>query len=438
MTRFWFIFIITLLALGMSTFSSGVRGETILDFYALALQHDTKLKNASYSMKSALARLDQSKSWLKPQLQLNTSQIYNHVDYGIVDEDYSSTSFNLFLTQSVFDYSRWVKISETEAYVTQEEAFFASAKQDLIIRVVTAYFDLLTAKESLELAQAEKRTIGQQLNHSKQRFEAGFLTVADVIEAQAAYDKAIAQEISAQSNLDIAKEAVFAISGHSLDSSARLKANIPLAPPEPKQINSWIELALQNNLDILAQRAVVEAANQALIGAKAEYYPTISLVTGYNYKDSIGAKYGEDSDTSFIGVELVAQLYNGGMTAAKVEETSQQCAREKNTLEQIRRSTISKTRGAYLAITLGIAKIQANHQALLSARASSKATQEGFKVGKRTIVDMLDAQRNLFQAQYDLIHSRYEYLLAVITLKQAVGNLQESDLESIFTLFEET
>ncbi len=415
-----------------------VQAETLLEFYNIALQSDTKLALARSSLGGASARLEKSASWLKPQINLLANQKWNNTDYIRATSSYPSSFLSLTLTLPLFDYGRWLDVDEARAYITHEEALYASSRQDLIIRVATVFFDLLAAQESLALAKTEQHVFGQQLSQTTQRFDAGFSTTVDVHEAQAAYDLAVAQEITAQSDLDTAQEAVFEIAGQPLGSASRLKEDIPLTLPEPQNIDSWVELALQNNFDVLAQQAVVDAANEALSGVKAEHLPTLSLVTGLTYLNTLGSLYEEESTTRYVGFELDIPIYSGGLTTAKTKEASLFLTQAKTTLEQIRRSTVGQSRSAYLAVNVGIALINARKQSTRSAEAVVVAMEAEFKAGRRTVVEVLDAQRDLFRAQNELIHARYDYLLALLALKKSVGSLHDSDLASIDSLFENT
>ncbi len=417
--------------------STVVHGESLVDLYNLALKSDTQIAIAESSLNTVRIRRDQSSSAIKPQINFSANVTEYKTDVtGSGQDDYRNTGYSLTLTQSLLNYDSWNAIDEADAYVAQAEAQYEAEKQNLIIRVATAYFDLLAAEDDLELAKAEKRAIDQQLNQTKQRFEVGLSAITDVHEAQAGYDLAVAQEIAAQSALDNAREAIHEIAGRGIGNIAKLTSEVPLTSPDPADIQSWVDLALQKNLSVIAQQAAMKASSESLDRAKAGHYPTLNLVAGHSYSDSNGSSAFTNRETTSnnIGLQLSVPIYSGGLTSSKIKEATNTHSQAKTTLEQTRRATVRQSRSAYLAVNAGIGQVKARKQAVASAQKALEATQAGFEVGTRTTVDVLNAQRELFRAESGYSRARYDYLLSLLGLKQAVGNLQLADLTSINSL----
>ena len=433
--RFGFRHITTATALLLSV--SVLHAEDLLDVYNKALTSDTQLAIAESSLKTVRLRHDQSGSAIKPQINFSANLSENQSDVtGAGTDNYQSTGYSLTLTQSLLNYDSWNAIDEASAYVLQAEAQYEAAKQNLITRVATAYFNLLAANDTLELAKAETRAISQQLNQTKQRFEVGLSAITDVHEAQAGYDLAVAQEIAAQSTLDNAREVIREIAGQSIGKIAKLDKDVPLTPPIPQDIDQWVELALQKNLNVIAQQAAIKASTESVARSKAGHMPTLNLVASHSYSDSSKSSSisARESTSNTISLQLSVPIYSGGLTSSRVKEAANSLSQAKTTLDQTRRATIRQARSAYLSVNAGIGQVKARKQALASAQKALEATQAGFEVGTRTTVDVLNAQRELYRAQSNYARGRYDYLLTVLGLKQAVGNLQVADMESVNSL----
>ncbi len=417
--------------------ASALYAENLLDVYNKALTSDTQIAIAESSLQTVRLRHDQSGAAIKPQINFSANITENQSDVtGSGTDNYQSNGYSLTLTQSLLNYDSWNAIDEASAYVRQAEAQYEAAKQNLITRVATAYFNLLAAEDTLGLAKAETRAISQQLNQTKQRFEVGLSAITDVHEAQAAFDLAVAQEIAAQSTLDNAREAIREIAGQSIGKIAKLDKEVPLTPPVPQNIDQWVELALQKNLNVIAQQAAIKASTESVARSKAGHMPTLNLVASHSYSKSDGSSLftNRESTSNSVGLQLSVPIYSGGLTSSRIKEATNTLGQAKTTLDQTRRATVRQARSAYLAVNAGIGQVKARKQALASAQKALEATQAGFEVGTRTTVDVLNAQRELYRAQSNYARGRYDYLLTVLGLKQAVGNLQVADIESVNSL----
>jgi len=405
---------------------SVAQGADLLEIYELALQNDPGFAIVGSTLEVTRSQLEQSKSMLRPHLSLSAKpQIIRGTEH------LTSSNFNISITQSLFDYDSWNAVDESAAYVSHDEAELKEAGQELMAHVSRVYFDLLAAEEGVRLAEAETRSVKLQLQELQQKYHAGYATVAELYGVQAAHDLILAEGIEAQSALDNAREAVYEITGEDPGGIAVLKEDIPLVMPDPEDINAWVHLALEKNLDIIAQQATIEALGESLSRARAGYMPSLDLVAGYTFSDTTGAKFGKKTSNQYIGVELTVSPYSGGLTTAKVKEATEKYIQAQTVLEKIQRETTSKVRRAYLAVHAGIAQVKARQRYIVSSRAMLEATQDALKAGSKTQADLLDAQRDMYHAETELARARYDYLLSVLTLKQVVGSLSYSDIKSV-------
>lgn len=430
------LFAVTAMVLG----SAAAQAEDLLDIYRQALENDPQLRAAAAANRAAQETRAQSRAALLPQLNLSANYTHNSQDViesnsattPTGEESYISKGYTLSLNQSIYHHDYYVQLRQTDANIARADAEYEAARQGTILRVAEAYFNLLAAQDNLATAEASKRAISQQLRQTQQRFEVGLSAITDVHEAQAGYDAAVAAELAAKNELDVARENLRAIIGRDPVAPATLKDQVPLLNPEPADITQWTKSAREQNLSLLAAEAAARVAAEEMNRRQAGHYPTLDLVASHSKSDSTDYdNYGSETDTNRIGLQLSVPLYSGGLTTAQTREARALYAQATENLEQQRRSTIRDTRSAYLAVTTGISQVKARQQALSSAQTALEATQAGFEVGTRTAVDVLNAQQVRFQAQSEFYRARYDYILATLQLKQAAGSLSEEDLAKV-------
>ncbi len=417
--------------------------EDLLEIYRLAQESDPQLRAAEAGNQAAQQVRAQSRAALLPQLNLGADYTHHESDIqastigSTGTTDYDSNSYTLNLRQSIYHHDYYVQLKQADARIAQANAEYEGARQGLILRAAEAYFNLLGAQDSLATAEATKRAISQQLRQTQQRFEVGLSAITDVHEAQAAYDIAVAAELAAKSQVDNARENLREIIGRDPVALAVLKEELPLLVPEPADINQWVETAQQQNLSLLATEAAARAAREEMNRRQAGHYPTLDLVANHSYSDTMDSPtFGTEQTDTTIGIQLNVPIYSGGLTTAQTREARALYTQAQEALEQQRRATVRESRNAFLGVTTGISQVQARKQALASAQTALEATQAGFEVGTRTIVDVLDAQRVRYTAQSDYLRARYDYLLATLRLKQAAGSLNETDIVQINTWLE--
>jgi outer membrane protein len=417
-----------------------VHADDLQQVYALALEADPQLRAAEAARLAALEAKPQARAQLLPSIDAAASAARNRQDQDISGTTtfrsgttyYDTAGYGLNLTQPVYHRDYFVQLQQADAQIAQAEAEFRSAEQDLIVRVAERYFDVLAAEDNLRFAQAEREAFGRQLEQSKKRFEVGLVAITDVHEAQAAYDQAVAQEIDAENQVDVAREALRAITGQYHEKLAPVQDPVPLIKPEPADIDQWIKTALGENLNLLAALAAAESARQEIERRRSGHYPTLDVVARHEFSDTGGGIFGSRETTdSSLGLELNVPIYQGGAISSQTQEARYLFQQATENVEQQRRGTINDTRAAYLSVLSGISRVEALKQGVVSAESALEATEAGFEVGTRTIVDVLISQRTLTQAQSNYARARYDYILTTLRLKQAAGTLAPADVEAV-------
>ena len=444
------------LAIALAVVAAPAAGHaaSLLEVYQQALQSDPLIHEAEALRLAAQEAEPQARGFVLPQLNASGSWITASNDGSqleFVPETQTLQSFDfeserdtlqwsLSLTQTLFNWQQFVNMRIADKIVARAEVVYEAAQQDLMIRVVQRYFGVLAAEDRLESIQADREAIARQLEQAQQRFEVGLIAITDVQESQAAYDQAVAAEIAAKRELATAREFLREITGEYVPDIAAPEEAFPLAPPQPADMEAWVELALEQNLTLLASRFDERIARDEISLRRSGHFPDVQLVAGRNHQDETGeSRFGPNPfqptdslvDGNFIGVEVTVPLFSGGRTSSLVQEAVYLHRAALERLQLVARETERATRDAYLGVLSEISRVQALEQAVESSRTALEATQAGFDVGTRTIVDVLNSQRALYQAITNYYQSRYDYIVNVLQLKRAAGTLKVQDLEQI-------
>lgn len=431
--------------LGTLSLVTPVQAESLMDIYNLALDNDPKFLSSGAALEAQLEGSNQSLSSLLPTLSGNYNNSYGKAgsSTAILDDflgasnksETRSNFMSLVLNQSIYDYSRWVTHDQAKKRVEQAKIQYQANEQDLIIRVAQVYLDILGAKDNLTFAQAEQTAIKKELEQTKQRFDVGLIAITDVHEAQARYDQSESDRIGAQNRLDNAFEALREITGRYTENLDILNQDIPLLSPEPARIDDWVQVARESNLTVIASNMDVYLARQDIKRRFGGHLPNVNLSMSYG-DGTTNSKSGvrdvtTDRYSFSSAINVSVPIFSGGLTNSQVKEGQALYKKATYDLESAMRGTIRTTRSSYLGVEASIAGIKALQQSVISQESALEATQAGFEVGTRTIVDVLLSTRSLYSARSSLATARYNYIMAILKLKQAAGILTRDDLTEI-------
>ncbi|HYL02135.1 MAG TPA: TolC family outer membrane protein [Steroidobacteraceae bacterium] len=353
--------------------------------------------------------------------------------------DTTTRTWGLTLRQNVFSWSNWMALKAAGKEVAQAEATYQAAEQQLILRVAQAYFNVLAAEDGLEANQASLEAIQRQLDQADKRFEVGLIAITDVQEARAARDTAAAAVIAAKRTLATSEDQLGEITGQKYDALSKPGADMPLRSPQPADETRWVNISLEQNLSLISSRLAADIARDNVRGAMGGHLPSLDVLAGRSYQNqSLDENFAGQPfsyDTYFndrqIGLQLTVPIFAGGLTQSKVRQAEYLWIAAKEGVVQSSRATERAARDAYLGVIAGIARVQALRQALASSETALKATEAGYEVGTRTAVDVLNARKTLVQAQTDYSGSRYDYIVSVLQLRLAAGNLDRAELADV-------
>ncbi|WP_299805922.1 outer membrane channel protein TolC [uncultured Shewanella sp.] len=418
-------------ALTLAATAQAAHADDLLQIYQQALTSDPIALQAKAQRDALYEQIEENRAPLLPTISANIG--YDKA-WNDPNDDSSGIVGGVTLNQVIYDHSAWVGLSLAEKAASQADSAYASALQSLIIRVTNAYFDVLTAKDNYEFQGSEKRAIERQLEQTKQRFAVGLTAITDVHEAQAQYDLANATEILAENTLANSYEALREITGIDHKSINILDTNrFSATAVAPASSTDWIKMAETNSVDLMTTRIGKDIAEETISLYKAGHMPSLSLNAGY--QKGIEQEQGDiskpDFDNGTVGVTLSIPIFEGFKVSSRVNQAQYQYVEASEKLEQTHRQVVKNVRNNFNNVGASISSIRAYEQSVISSESALKATQAGFEVGTRTIVDVLNRTRDLYDSKRKLSDARYGYINSILALKQAAGTLNEDDIASI-------
>jgi outer membrane protein len=444
------------LAFALAGLSAQASATDLVQAYDLARDSDPQFASAEALRNAQAEGVVQSRAALLPQItadagygRSNSSTSGSQVVAGLNvpgNSTYTETSqrnSGVNVNQSIYDHSNYTRLGASKARARQADSEFDSASDALIVRVADAYFNVLTQIETLAAARAEERSVKRQLDQAEKRLEVGLAPITDVHDARARYDSSRAATILQATALDDAYEALAEITGQKLSNLKGLSAEFRPENADSKSIEEWVAIAVESNPLLRARAEALAAAEKDVATARAGHYPTLSARASYgddaNWGDSFRraplptstTEFGSASTGPSYGFTFTLPIFSGFATQSRVREALFRRDATADALEQEKRSTTRATRGAYRNLISGAAEVEARRLAVVSAQAAFEAGEAGLEVGTRTIIDVLIAQQQLFQAKREYARARHAYLVNVLRLRQAAGILEPGDLQLV-------
>ncbi len=432
----------------VSTSCSLVAADNLRDIYELALRNDPTIRAAEATYKAGLESENLGRSGLLPQINAgafyNSSDLSNSGDFpagdllipNVNETQADTTAWGVSLDQRVFDMPAWFGFTQGKELTRQAEAQFAADQQDLIVRVAEAYFNVLRSLDNLNVSRAQERTNLRQLEQTQQRFDVGLIAITDVHESRAAYDLSVATRLSDEGNLGVSLEALSILTGQQHDYVWLLKEDYPVVDPSPMDKQEWVDFALDNNYSVKAAAYNRDAANEFAKAKKYEHAPKLTARLGYDDSQTsidrdtgnFSNSFDQDFDGTSVRLDLRMPLYSGGAISATRRQAYEQYNRAQEIYAGTVRTTVQATRALHLQTTVDVATTKARRQAITSSKSAFDATEAGYEVGTRNIVDVLNVQQSLFTAVRDYANARYQYVIDMLGLKRAAGIISPQDV----------
>ncbi|QEY60342.1 TolC family outer membrane protein [Pseudomonas sp. C27(2019)] len=416
----------------------------LLDVYQLAVDNNADLAAAHADYQAQSERVPQARSGLLPQIGAGASNTNSRskadTTQGSMTTSRSALVYQASLSQPLFRLDRWYQLQAAQASNEQSFLELSAIEQNLILQSSDVYFSVLRAQDNLAASRAEESAFKRQFDLASERFDVGLSDKTDVLQAQAAYDAARANRLVAERMVSDAFQAVTTLTNVDLAALEGVKHSLPILAPTPNDATAWVNTATEQNLGLQAINFAVQAAQDSVKQRKSGHAPTVDAIAQYQKGDNDGMgfinsgqspRFDGNAEQSSIGLQLNIPLYTGGMTSSQVREGVHRLDQAEQMRESLRRKTVQDARNFYRAVNTDVEQVQALKQAIISSQSAVEATQIGYEVGTRNIVDVLDAQRVLYAAVRNYNNARYDYILNNLRLQQTAGTLSPDNLQAL-------
>ncbi|QKE61975.1 TolC family outer membrane protein [Aquipseudomonas campi] len=416
----------------------------LVTVYNEAVKNNADLAAARANYGAISEVVPQARAGLLPNLSAGADMTNTdtQVDRSIgdLDSSRSGTSYRASLSQPLFRADRWFQYQAAKATNEQASLALSATEQNLILQSAETYFAVLRAQDTLASTKAEEAAFKRQLDQANERFDVGLSDKTDVLEAQAGYDTSRANRIIAERNVQDAFQALVTLTNNEYAAIEGIQHTLPILVPVPNDAKAWVDTAAQQNLNLQSSNFAVDAAEETLRQRKSGHAPTLDAVAqyqkgdndslGFNNSDALSV-YDGDAEQTTIGLQLNIPIYSGGLTSSQVREAYQTLTQTEQERESLRRQIVENTRNLHRAVNTDVETVQARKQSIISNQSALEATEIGYQVGTRNIVDVLDAQRQLYSSVRNYNDARYDYIINNLRLKQAAGTLAPSDLDAL-------
>ena len=417
--------------------SASTQAASLDEIYTLAVINDPQLGAAKAGFLARSEVVNQARAGLLPSISLNASTSQNErtiLRPSLPTENYNDNGWQAVLRQPVFRLSNWFQFQQSKKIKAQAQAQFTAEQQELIYRVADNYLNILEAQDRWSAANAQREAVQRQLEQVQQRFDVGLVAITDVLESTAAYDSSTVNVIEAEGAQVVTFESLLRLTGQAFYEIDGLNPEFPVKYPEPRDEEAWVMAAVQQNFSLIAAREGVNAAERDLQAARSGHLPTLDAQIAYNRNNSGSRGFfgdGTESEQQTMALQLNMPLYSGGATRSQAKQAGYLLEQAQRNFDLTQRTVVENTRTLYSALNTDVARVNARLRGIESSQSALDATQTGYEVGTRNIVDVLLAQQRLFQAQFQYASARYGYIRDTLRLKQTVGTLSPDDIADL-------
>ena len=416
------------------------RAQNLVTLYEAARAFDAGYQSAQYQFEATVAKSEQARAGTLYKIDLTAGASISAIDNtlaGSKQGGYDVQSATLSGSQPLYRPGNQIVFEQSKRQIDVEEQKLLSAEQDLIMKLSTAYFDVLASQDSLAYLLAQKAAVTEQLASAKRNFEVGTATITDTREAEARFDLVVAQEIAGRNDLQVKKLALDQLVGKTNSAPLPVKLPLQLPPVMPGDVAAWVQKSEEMHPAVRQSRLAFEVAQMEAKKAQTASMPTLDLTGNLNMANnngtaSAGASYR--TTTATVGLSFNMPLFSGYAIENRVKEALALEEKARTDLEAVKRSVAQASRAAFFGLLSGQGQVKALQAAEASSQSALDANKLGYQVGVRINIDVLNSQSQLFDTKAKLAKARYDVLLGGLKLHQASGILKAEDLKQVNTL----
>jgi TolC family type I secretion outer membrane protein len=423
-------------ALALSLAAPTAWAETLNEAMATAYANNPTLQAARAQLRQVDEQVPQALSNWRPTVDIEGDigtawERDNIKAFGANSRTRDPKSATLNVTQPIYRGGRTVaQRDQAENLVSAGRAQLANVEQQVLLQAVTAYVDVLRDMRVLDLTKNNEQVIGEQLKATRERFDVGEVTKTDVSQAESRLARAVADRIQAQGNLTSSRATYRQVIG-----MAPGKLDVPDAPgglPSGEEE----AITLSENTPIVNEAVFVErAARDGTDVVFGELLPTISLIGQVGADDEINRE-NTRSASATIFAQVVIPLYQAGGVESRVRESKQLTAQRRQELDEARRLAVQDATTAWQALETALAQIESFNAEVKATKVALDGVRQEQEVGLRTVIDVLDQQQEVLNAEVSLVVARRDSIVAAYQTLAAVGTLTAADLKLPVDLYD--
>ncbi len=415
------------------------RAQNLVSLYEAARAFDAGYQSAQYQFEATVAKSEQARAGTLYKIDLTATASIGAIDGNAAKKQsgYDGQSATLSASQPLYRPGNQIVFEQSKRQIDVEEQKLLSAEQDLIMKLSTAYFEVLASQDSLAYLLAQKAAVTEQLASAKRNFEVGTATITDTREAEARFDLVVAQEIAGRNDLQVKKLALDQLVGKPNSAPLPVKLPLQLPPVQPGDVAAWVQKSEEMHPAVRQSRVAFEVAQMEAKKAQAATLPTLDLTGNLNMANSNGTASSDASSrttTATVGLSFNMPLFSGYAIENRIKEALALEEKARTDLEAVKRSVAQASRTAFFGLLSGQGQVKALQAAEASSQSALDANKLGYQVGVRINIDVLNSQSQLFDTKAKLAKARYDVLLGGLKLHQASGILKAEDLKQVNTL----
>jgi outer membrane protein len=398
-----------------------VRAESLQDALASAYLYNPTLKAARAELRAVDENVPRAKSGYRPIIGGEATQTFQEVDnHGAGGGGNAEPrSYSVTLNQPIFRGFRTLNaVKGAEALVEAGREDLRFAEQSILLNAVTAYVDVVRDLSILGLQQNNQKVLSEQLRATQDRFEVGEVTRTDVAQARARQSGASSAISAARATLQASRAVYAQIIGHM---PGTLRSPAP-ARPLPGSLDEAIAIGESENPTILAVLFRERSQDHVIKETKGELLPSIDLQANYTRNENTGGGLDQQDVTTVTGV-LTVPIYQGGEVSARIRQNIEIRSQLRHQIDEARQSVRANIISAWGVYTASRAQIISDQAQVEASQVALTGVREEEKVGQRTVLDVLDSEQDLLNAQVTLATSRRNLIVASYALLAAIGRL---------------
>lgn len=430
-------------AMAMSLGAMPAMAQSLSDALVQSYQTNPQLQSQRKALRATDEAVPQALSGWRPTVVLNGTAGERNVESSVPsavtgrrvrnETDLDPLTGSVTLTQPIFEGLRTVnQTAAAEAQVKAGRARLASVEQTILLQTVTAFMDVVRDQALLELQKNNEQVLKRQLEATQDRFRVGEVTRTDVAQAESRVARAIADRISATGNLVSTRANYQRVVGELPGTLA--SPDLPKLPPTEEEA---VHVALEGNPDIRVAEFTAESAEYDIKTAFATLLPTVSFQVQHAYSEESATVGSRSTSTEVLG-RVSVPLYQSGSEYSQVRQRKEVASQRRIDIEDSKRQVRQATIRAYEALTTATAALEAQREQVRAAEIAFEGARQEAEVGARTVLDVLDTEQELLNAQVRVVQFERDRVVAAYTLLQAMGTLTAEALALPVDIYDPT